>query len=124
MELVGDFLVGQFLDVTEHDRRAQRRRQLVADQRHAAARQYFRQALELTLEQHLTPMALDVCVGVAQLLALAEHDKAGTYQTKEKARQQLLNLMDQLPLEATDAAQVKGRKLNWQQTARRLLIEL
>lgn len=105
--------------------------------RYAEARQYFRQALELAMEHQLAPIALDVSVGVAQLLAragdvertvelltLAEQHEASTFETKEKARQLLTKLADQLPPGTAQAAVARGKMLDWQLTATRLIAEL
>jgi predicted ATPase len=86
------------------------------EQRHAEARQYFRQALELATKYQVAPIALDICVGAAQLLAqaggveqaielliLAEQHEASTFETREKARQRLAELMNQAPSEAAEA---------------------
>ena len=70
--------------------------------RHAEAKQHFRQALQLATEHQLAPIALDVCVEAAkllaqsgkteqavELLALAEQHEASTFETREKARHHL-----------------------------------
>jgi tetratricopeptide (TPR) repeat protein len=77
--------------------------------RHAEARQHFRQALELAIRYGLAPIALDVCVGVARLLAyhgnliqavelltLAEQHEASTFETRAKARHQMAEMRDAL----------------------------
>jgi tetratricopeptide (TPR) repeat protein len=107
------------------------------ERRHAEARQYFRQALDLATKLQVAPIALDVCVGAAQLLAqagdveravelltLAEQHEASTFETKRQAWQLLAELMDGLPAEAMGAAQVQGRTLDWQTAARRLIERL
>jgi tetratricopeptide (TPR) repeat protein len=88
------------------------------DHRHPEARNYFRQALDLALEHQLAPIALDVCVGVAQLLAqademeqaaqlltLADQHEASTFETKEKARRRLVELEAHLPPATLGAVQ-------------------
>jgi predicted ATPase/DNA-binding SARP family transcriptional activator len=93
------------------------------EQRHAEARQYFRQALELATKHQMAPIALDICVGVAQLqaqageteraielLTLVAHHAASTFATKEKARQRLATMLDQMSPEATQVARSSGRK--------------
>lgn len=80
-----------------------------SDHRHPEARDYFRQALDLATEHELAPIALDVCLGMSQLLAqanemeqaaelltLAEQHDASTFETKEKARRLLAELESQL----------------------------
>ena len=107
------------------------------EQRHEETRQYFRQALELAIKQQLVSIALDVCVGVAQLsaepgeleqavelLALAEQHESRTFETKEKARQLLAELADQLPLATFRTAQAKGQALDWHQAAQDLIEHL
>ena len=104
------------------------------EDRHAKARQYFRRGLELATKLQVAPMALDVCVGVAQLLtragdveqatellALAEQHEASTFETRQKARQHLAELEDQLSVETGQAAQTQGWSLDWQTAAQRLI---
>jgi hypothetical protein len=92
------------------------------EHRHIEAKQYFRQALELAISYRLTPIALDVCVGVAQLqaqageteraielLTLAAHHAASTFATKEKARRLLVTTIDQMSPEAPQVARSPGR---------------
>jgi predicted ATPase/DNA-binding SARP family transcriptional activator len=89
----------------------------VGEHRHTEARRYFQQALALAIEHQLAPIALDVCIGVAQLraqsgemqtaielLTLAAHHEASTFETRENARQLLVKLLDQAPAEATQVA--------------------
>ena len=105
--------------------------------RHDEARQHFRQTLELAAKQQMAPLALDVCLGVARLLAhtdqiahavelaaLAEQHEASTFETKEKARQLLAELGDQLSPETVEAARAGGQNLDWQRTATRLMANL
>ena len=93
------------------------------EQRHAEARQHFRQALELATKHQMAPVALDVCVGVArllaydsnlmqavELLALSEPHEASTFETREKARQLLVTLLAQAPPEAEQVARSPGRQ--------------
>jgi hypothetical protein len=94
----------------------------LGEQRHAEARHHFQQALALAIKHQLAPIALDVCVGVAQLLAqegateqavellaLAEHHEASTFETKQNARHRLLELPNQLPPAMAQMAQVQGQ---------------
>jgi len=107
------------------------------EHRHAEARDYFRQALELATEHQLAPIALDVCVGVARLLALAgkteqavelltlaKRHEASTFETRNNARQLLPELMDQLQPETARAAQTRGRSVELWAGAHLLLAEL
>jgi predicted ATPase/DNA-binding SARP family transcriptional activator/Tfp pilus assembly protein PilF len=107
------------------------------EHRQGEARDYFRQALELATEHQLAPLALDVCVGVArlraqtgkreqavELLALAARHEASTFETRERARQYLAELLDQLPSEVRQAARARGQRLDWRQTAKHLIDEL
>ena len=109
----------------------------LGESRHDEARQHFREALKLSIKIHLVPIALDVCRGVAQLLTqageteravelatLAEQHEASTFETKEKARQLLAELEDQLPPATVRTARAKGQALDWQETAKRLIDEL
>ncbi|MEZ4725930.1 MAG: hypothetical protein R3E79_02225 [Caldilineaceae bacterium] len=93
------------------------------EHRHAEARQYFRQALALAIKHQLAPVALDVCVGAArllayhgkllqavELLALAEQHEASTFETREKARQLLATLLAQTPPEADQVTGSQGRQ--------------
>lgn len=108
-----------------------------ADNRQAEARFYFRQTLKLALDHQLAPIALDVCIGVAQLLAeggeiehaiellaLAEYHEASTFETRMKARDRLHKLRQQ-----TRPALVRGVQ-DWESTpdlwtiAQRLLAQL
>ncbi|GIK43262.1 MAG: transcriptional activator [Chloroflexota bacterium] len=101
---------------------------------HPEATQYFRQALELATKHQAAPIALDICVGAAQLLAqaknleqaielvaLAEQHEASIFETRRKARHHLAELMNQLPPEMAHAAQTRGQTLDWQIAARRLI---
>ena len=107
------------------------------EHRHAEARQHFRQALELSTKHQLAPVALDVCVGVARLLAtaekteqavecltLAEQHEASTFETRKNARQLLRELIDQLQSETARAAQTRGQSVGLWAGARLLLAEL
>lgn len=102
------------------------------EQRHEEAIQRFQQALELATAYQMAPIALDVCVGVAQLLAqaedverafellaLAEQHEASTFETKEKAQQLLAELVGRVPPEM-DQGQVQEL---WD-TVQNLLAEL
>lgn len=70
--------------------------------RHAEARQYLQQALAVAAQHHLAPVALDACLGIGRLLAqageteqavllltLVEQHEAATFETRQKARQNL-----------------------------------
>jgi hypothetical protein len=107
------------------------------EQRHAEARHYFRQALELSTKHQIAPVALDVCVGIARLLALgrkteqavallmlAKQHEASTFETRKNARQLLTELIDQLQPEMAGAAQTRGRSVELWAEARLLLAEL
>jgi serine/threonine protein kinase/DNA-binding SARP family transcriptional activator len=87
------------------------------EHRQAEARRYFRQALELSTQHLMAPVALDVCVGVArlrvqageleqavELLTLTEQHEASTFETRQKARQRLAELVDQAPVEVAKIA--------------------
>ncbi len=105
--------------------------------RQAEARQYFQQALELATELQVAPIALEVCVGVAQLLAqagdveravellaLAEQHEASTFETKENARQYLAEMVDRLSPETAGAAQTRGQTQDLWTTAQQVLAAL
>ncbi|MCB0212553.1 MAG: tetratricopeptide repeat protein, partial [Anaerolineae bacterium] len=106
------------------------------EQRHNEARKYFRQALELSTKHQVAPIALDVCVGVAQLLAqtedieqavellaLAEHHEATTFETKGRARQLMAELADQWPAEIVQTVQRRGQTQDLWTAAQALLAE-
>lgn len=93
------------------------------EQRYPEAWQYFSQALALATKHHMAPIALDVCVGVAllqkqagnmesavKLLTLATHHEASTFATREKGRQLLATMLDQLPREAPQVARFSGQE--------------
>jgi tetratricopeptide (TPR) repeat protein len=105
--------------------------------RHAEARHYFRQALELSAKHQMAPIALDSCVGVARLLALrgkteqsiellslAKQHDASTFETRKHAQQLLTELIDQLQPETVRAAQARGRSIELWAGAHLLLAEL
>jgi tetratricopeptide (TPR) repeat protein len=105
--------------------------------RHAEARRYYRQALDLSLKHQLAPIALDVFVGVAQLLAcvgqmenatellaLAEGHEASTFETQKNARSNLAKLVDQLVSEQARVAQARGRTLDLWTSVGRVLATL
>ena len=107
------------------------------EHRRAEVRQYFWQALEPAIRYGLAPVALDVCLGVAQLLAdtnqmeqsvelatLAEQHEASTFETKEKARQFLVELEHQMPSEPALAAQGRGQMQDLWATAQTLSVAL
>jgi tetratricopeptide (TPR) repeat protein len=106
------------------------------EHRHAEARHYFRQALELATELQVAPIALEVCVGVAQLLAqteeieqavellaLVEQHETSTFETKKKARQSLAELVDRLLPETAQAAQARGQTRDVWGATQDLLVE-
>jgi hypothetical protein len=59
-----------------------------------------------------------------ELLALAEQHEASTFETREKARQLLAELMGQLPPETAQAAQARGQTQDLWATTQALLAEL
>lgn len=109
---------------------------LEADQGCSSQAEY-RTALELALQHHLAPIALDVCTGVAllaaragdldqavELLTLVERQPASTYQTRMSARQRLAELAAALSGQRVAAGQQHGPALDWQSTAQRLVERL
>jgi predicted ATPase/DNA-binding SARP family transcriptional activator len=105
--------------------------------RYAEARQCFRQALELATKHQLALIALDVYVEVArlrvqageleqaiELLTLAEQHEASTFETREKARRHLAELMNRLPPETAQATQARGQTQDLWAAAQALLAEL
>jgi predicted ATPase/DNA-binding SARP family transcriptional activator len=89
---------------------------------------YFNQALRLSLKHRLAPIALDVFVAAARLLAqanetqgaidllaLARHHPASSYETKEKAGRVLAELIAAIP--ANLAAPARPQSLDWQAAA-------
>ena len=101
------------------------------------AKQCLGQALEIATKHQLIPIALDVCVSMAQmliltedmaqaveLLSLVEHHQSSTFETKEKARQLLAEFADELSSPSTQAAQARGKTLDWEQVAQRLIDDL
>jgi DNA-binding SARP family transcriptional activator/predicted ATPase len=109
----------------------------LGEHRHAEARDCFRQALELAIQHQLAPIALDLCVDVAQLLAqageiewtvelltLAKQHEASTYHTRQKAGQLLAERMEQLSSKATQTTQDKKQTLELWATVRTLLTRL
>ena len=104
---------------------------------HLEARQHFRHALGLATKHDLAPVALDVFVGVArllaqigksqhslELLALVEHHPSSTFETQRKARQALADLADTLPPDVVTTAEERGRVQDLWQTVEELLAEL
>ena len=102
------------------------------------ARQYFRQALEITNQTEVAPIALDVLRGCAalllsieptndesvqaiELLALVQHHPASEYETREKARRLLAEWVAAHSPEVVEAAQTRGRALDLWETAAKLL---
>jgi tetratricopeptide (TPR) repeat protein len=107
------------------------------ERRDAEARDYFRQALELATEHQLAPIALDVCVDVARLLALAgkteqavelltlaKQHEASTFETRNNARRLLTELMDQVQPEMARVARTRGQSIELWAGAHLLLAEL
>jgi predicted ATPase len=107
------------------------------EHRDAEARDYFRQALELATEHQLAPIALDVCVEVARLLApagkteqavelltLAKQHEASTFETRNNARRLLTELMDQVQPEMARVARTRGQSIELWAGAHLLLAEL
>ncbi|HEX6383212.1 MAG TPA: tetratricopeptide repeat protein, partial [Anaerolineae bacterium] len=101
------------------------------------ARQYFSQALQLALKHRLAPVALDVFVGVAELvapageapravdlLALVEHHPASTHETREKARMRLSQLSAAMPIPDIQTARMQGQALDWREAASSLITQL
>jgi tetratricopeptide (TPR) repeat protein len=104
--------------------------------RQPEASDYFRQALKLALEHRLAPVALDVFLGLAGLLAtgeqpphavelasLVEQHPASSHQTRAEARRQLAELAAILPADEFAAAKSRSRTLDWQTTARQIIEE-
>jgi tetratricopeptide (TPR) repeat protein len=78
--------------------------------RHAEAVQHFRSVLELAARHQLAPIALAACVDMAELklqtgnvegainlLTLAEHHEASTFETRKRARQLLEQTSSSMP---------------------------
>lgn len=100
-------------------------------------RQYYTEALRLAMQQRLAPLALDVFVGAAglvarggeshwalELLSLAEHHPAGTYEIKEKARRGLAELAATWPVDMPPTIKGRSQNLDWQAMTKRLIQEL
>ncbi|MBV7333124.1 AAA family ATPase [Chloroflexi bacterium TSY] len=105
--------------------------------RHREASHCFQQALELAVKHRLAPIALDLFVGIInlfgqtnhtphslELLSLAKHHAASTYETKENAHQKRMASTTDLATEVVSAAEAKGRSLDWQETAQHLIENL
>jgi predicted ATPase/DNA-binding SARP family transcriptional activator len=105
------------------------------ESRKPAARQHYVEALHLTLEQKLAPIALDVFVGAARLLDaagktqraldlldLATHHPASTYETQEQASRLRQKLAAASPTSGSTA--LPAQLPDWQVTARQLSDEL
>ena len=56
-----------------------------------------------------------------ELLTLAEQHEASTFETRRRAQQLLAELADRLSPEMVEAAQVQGRRFDWQTAAGRLV---
>ncbi|HXV96976.1 MAG TPA: tetratricopeptide repeat protein, partial [Anaerolineae bacterium] len=104
------------------------------ENRKAEARQFYEQALKLALKHRLAPVALDVFIGVAgllaqrqkthkavELLSLVKDHPASTHETREKANQLLTT---SLPASTIAAIQAPGQILDWQTTANQIVEEL
>jgi predicted ATPase/DNA-binding SARP family transcriptional activator len=97
------------------------------------ARQYYRQALQITTAHRLAPLALDIFTGVAELwmrmgdlspaaevLFLVEQHSAADYESKKKAKTLLAQLEAKLSGDQLAAARAHSRRTDWQATANRL----
>jgi predicted ATPase/transcriptional regulator with XRE-family HTH domain len=102
-----------------------------------AARQAFDEALTTALEIGMVPLALEVLVGLAalvaqagaaeraiELLALGLQHPAGTQRTRDRTGRLLAELAAQLPPEIVAAAQERGRQRDLCATRQELLAEL
>ena len=109
----------------------------LGEPRRVEALETYRRALELALAHELAPIALDVFVGLAthlaqsgeleqavELLALAEGHEASTFETREKARRHLVELLGQLSPDEAGAAQSRGQTLDLRAAAQLLLVEV
>jgi tetratricopeptide (TPR) repeat protein len=107
------------------------------ENRRAEAREFLQQALALATERQLAPIALDVCVDVAQLLAhmgeieraiellvLVGRHEASTFETRERARCQLLKLDEHAQLAQAQAAQEQQERPDLWAVAQILMAEL
>jgi tetratricopeptide (TPR) repeat protein len=104
--------------------------------RQPEASDYFRQALKLALQHRLAPVALDVLLGLAGLLAarvqspravelasLVEQHPASSHQTRVEARQQLSELTAMLPADEFAAAKFRSQSQDWRTVAENLIEE-
>jgi tetratricopeptide (TPR) repeat protein len=102
-----------------------------------AAQHAFDEALTTALEIGMVPLALEVLVGLAalvaqagaaeraiELLALALQHPTGTQRTRDRAGRQLAELVSGLPPEIVAAAQERGRQRDLWATGQELLEEL
>jgi tetratricopeptide (TPR) repeat protein len=100
----------------------------------AKATPYFNRALRLSLKHRLAPIALDIFVGAAgllaqaneaqaaiDLLALARYHPASSYETIEKAGQALAELATNLPAGQTAVPSAPPKNFDWQATAEQLI---
>jgi tetratricopeptide (TPR) repeat protein len=100
------------------------------DARQAEAASYLALALQLAARHRLAPVAMDAFTWAAmllvrsgekeqavELLAMAERHPSSTYQTKERAAQQLAELAIDLPARVVSAARGRGRSLDWRVAA-------
>ena len=98
--------------------------------RQAEAASYLARALRLAARHRLAPVALDAFTWAAlllarlgeseravELLSLAESHPSSTYETKERAVQQLADLAPDLPARVFNASGESGRSRNWQLVA-------
>ncbi len=102
------------------------------------ARRRYGEALQLAFTHGLAPVALDVFVGVAQLdiragnlqrgselLELATHHDASTYETQMKTQQQLAELSAHIShAQRTHTPHTQSHESDWQITVQRLVEEL
>jgi predicted ATPase/DNA-binding CsgD family transcriptional regulator len=101
-----------------------------------AARQFFRQALELAAQHQLAPIALAVCVDMAKLwiqtdpiekgtalLTLARQHEASTFETREKAHQALAQMTNPLSSDSPQFTQSKEQTADLWATVDELLGE-
>jgi tetratricopeptide (TPR) repeat protein len=100
------------------------------DARQAEAAAYLARALQLAAHHRLAPVALDAFTWAAlllarfaeseravELLSLAERHPSSTHETKERAAQQLAELVHGLPAAVVSAAGERGRSRDWQLAA-------
>lgn len=99
--------------------------------------QHYQQALQLAIKHQVAPVALDIFVGVAPLVAergerpralellfLAQHHSASTAKTRGMAHRYQAELSHYLSSEAVAAAKARAETLDWRATASGLIEEL